>query len=115
MKRSNGLDPDDLRAIVLALPEAHEGGHMGHPDFRVGRKIFATLHPDGVTASFKTTPGNLDALVVADPKTYRAVWGGRYLAVDLRRVARAALCAIAADAWCLTAPKGLVEAHRSRQ
>jgi len=110
MSPRRALDGDDLRAIVLALPEAVEGAHMGHPDFRVRDKIFATLHPDGVTANFKTTPANLDALVAADPKTYRRVWGGRYLAADLRRVKRNALRALAADAWCLTAPKALVQA-----
>jgi hypothetical protein len=78
---------------------------MGHPDFRVRDKIFATLHPDGVTASFKVAGPDLDALVASDPKTFRAVWGGRYLAVDLRRVKPAALRAIATDSWRLLAPK----------
>jgi hypothetical protein len=38
--------PDDVRAIALLLPEVVEGAHMGHPDFRVGGKIFATLWVD---------------------------------------------------------------------
>jgi hypothetical protein len=109
MSRRRTLDGDDLRAIVLALPEAIEGSHMGHPDFRVRNKIFATLHPDGVTAHFKTTPANLDALVAAEPETYRRIWGGRYLAVDLRRVKLDALRALAADAWSLA-----VSSRRSR-
>ena len=33
--------PDEVRALALMLPEASEGAHMGHPDFRVGGKIFA--------------------------------------------------------------------------
>lgn len=33
----------DFRRIALALPEAVEGSHFGHADFRVGGKIFATL------------------------------------------------------------------------
>ncbi|MGH7469814.1 MAG: MmcQ/YjbR family DNA-binding protein [Longimicrobiales bacterium] len=32
-----------FRKIALSFPEAFESSHMGHPDFRVGGKIFATL------------------------------------------------------------------------
>ena len=35
------------RRILLSLPETEEKAHMGHPDFRVGGKIFATLGPPG--------------------------------------------------------------------
>ncbi len=35
-----------FRKLALSLPEAVEKGHMGHPDFRVRNKIFATLQPD---------------------------------------------------------------------
>jgi hypothetical protein len=30
--------------MALALDGALEGAHMGHPDFRVNNRIFATLH-----------------------------------------------------------------------
>ncbi len=33
----------NFRRIALSLPEAVEGSHFGHADFRVGGKIFATL------------------------------------------------------------------------
>ena len=112
MSKRRTLNQNDIRALALALPDAREGSHMGHPDFRVRNKIFATLHPDGCTANFRAAPANLDALVAADPKTYRAVWGGKYLAVDLQRVQVDAVRTIVADAWCLTAPKTLVTAYR---
>lgn len=35
---------DQTRKILLRQP-ATEGEHHGHPDFRVGNKIFATLWP----------------------------------------------------------------------
>ena len=38
---------DDFRRLALALPGAEEHAHMGHPDFRVGGGIFATLHRAG--------------------------------------------------------------------
>jgi hypothetical protein len=33
----------DFRRLALSLPGAEEGSHMGSADFRVGRRIFATL------------------------------------------------------------------------
>jgi len=32
-----------FREIALSFPEAVEAAHMGHPDFRVAGRIFATL------------------------------------------------------------------------
>ena len=34
---------DDFRRIALSLEDVEEDSHMGHPDFRVGGRIFATL------------------------------------------------------------------------
>ncbi len=32
-----------FRRVALALPGALEGSHQGHADFRLGKRIFATL------------------------------------------------------------------------
>ena len=32
------------RKIALGFDGAEERSHMGHPDFRVGGRLFATLH-----------------------------------------------------------------------
>jgi hypothetical protein len=93
---------DDVRRIALALPDAVEGSHMGHPDFRVRGRIFASLPRDGLTASLKISGADLDALVAADPGTYRAVWGGRWLSVTLSTVRHDALAALIADAHAAT-------------
>jgi hypothetical protein len=45
------MTPDEFRRLALALPEAVESEHMGHPDFRVRKKIFATLCRPTDTAS----------------------------------------------------------------
>ena len=37
------MTAEEFRRIALGLPEALEDEHMGHPDFRVRGKIFATL------------------------------------------------------------------------
>ena len=45
-----------FRSLALGLEEAVEGAHMGHPDFRVGGRIFATLQPGPKTGMVKLTP-----------------------------------------------------------
>lgn len=45
----------DFRKLARSFPEAEERSHMGHPDFRVGGKIFATLGPDGDWGMVKLT------------------------------------------------------------
>ena len=49
------MTPDDFRRIALEFPEAVEGAHMGHADFRVRNRIFATL-PDDATGMVKLAP-----------------------------------------------------------
>jgi hypothetical protein len=102
------ITQDDVRRIALALPEAHEGAHMGHADLRVRNKIFASLPSDPRTVSMKISPANLDALVAADPETYRDVWAGRWVGVSLDRITTRALRELLTDAWRLTAPRSLV-------
>ncbi len=40
------MTAEEFRRIAISLPEAFEDEHMGHPDFRVLGKIFATLGPE---------------------------------------------------------------------
>lgn len=99
-----------VRAWALALPEAHEGSHMGRADLRVRDKIFATLPADGQTVNMKSTPANLDALVRSAPDVFKDVWAGRWFAVRLDGIDAAEVRALLEDAWRLTAPKTLVAA-----
>jgi hypothetical protein len=111
MPRRKPLTQADARALALELPETHEASHMGTPDLRVRGKIFATLPAAGKTVNVKTTPLNLDALVQANATTYRDVWGGRWVGVDLARVTRTELRDLLLEAWTLAAPKSLVRAY----
>lgn len=40
------MTANEFRRIALGFADAIEGAHMGHPDFRVSGRIFATLHAD---------------------------------------------------------------------
>ncbi len=102
------LTQADGRRFALALPEAHEGAHMGHADLRVRNRIFASLPNDPRLVVVKIAPANLDALVAVDPATFRDVWGGRWVGVTLSRVSARVLREMLRDAWALTAPKALV-------
>jgi hypothetical protein len=37
------MTANEFRRLALSLPKVAEAAHMGHPDFRVAGKIFATL------------------------------------------------------------------------
>jgi hypothetical protein len=71
-------DSTDFRRIALGLLGAVEGAHMGHPDFRVGGKIFATLHADDVHGMVKLTPDQQQRLVEEHPAAFTfesGAWG----------------------------------------
>lgn len=70
------MTQDDFRRLALALPEAVEGAHMGHPDFRVGGKIFATLSQSGDLGMTKLTPDQQEVLCAAEPAIFAPVPGG---------------------------------------
>ena len=41
------MTAEEFRKLALSFPETIEASHVGHPDFRVRGKIFATLgYPD---------------------------------------------------------------------
>lgn len=66
-----------FRRLALSLPGVVESAHMGHPDFRVGKRIFATLgHPDAAWGMVKLAPEEQRMLIEAEPRVFRAVPGG---------------------------------------
>src|SRR5580658_9911263 len=68
------MTPDQYREIALSLPDAVEGSHSGHADFRVGGRIFATLWKgDGVVI---LTPEQQESVVRSNPLTFAPVKGG---------------------------------------
>lgn len=102
----------DFRKIALALPEAVEGAHGQHPDFRVGRTIFASLdYPDVGWAMVKLTPAQQTRFVVREQPTFSPVagaWGRRgYTNIELRNAKASAVREALMLAWRNCAPKRL--------
>jgi hypothetical protein len=87
---------------------------MGHPDFRVGGKIFATLgHPDDRHGMVKLSPDQQADCVESDPASFApaaGAWGrGGSTTVRLKSADTELLRKALAAAWRRAAPKGLGE------
>ena len=69
---------NDFRRIALGMEGAVEGAHMGHPDFRVNNRIFATLHHDPAFAMVALTPDQQEQFTSAHPDAFApeaGAWG----------------------------------------
>lgn len=103
---------DEFRTMALSLPETLEAAHMGHPDFRVRGKIFATLgYPAVGWGVVKLTPPQQKRLVDAEPVVFvpaKGAWGRQGMtSVHLRAARKTTVRDALAAAWTNTAPKPL--------
>jgi hypothetical protein len=109
------MTANKFRSIAISFPEATEQAHMGHPDFRVRGKIFATLGPDEDWGMVKLTPDQQSSLVRGAPSAFHPAAGawGRWGCTMIQlcdadeSTVRGALIA----AWRNTAPKRLVREY----
>jgi hypothetical protein len=72
------MTADGFRRIAVGMKDVLEGAHMGHPDFRVNGKIFATIHPDHAYGMVKLTPEQQQHFVRVHPATFapeNGAWG----------------------------------------
>lgn len=102
----------EFRRLALSLPEVTEASHMGHPDFRMKKRIFATLgHPGPGWAMIKLAPEEQEWLVRADPDTFTPVpgaWGRAGCTnVRLRSARKGPVLEALTSAWRRRAPKSL--------
>jgi hypothetical protein len=100
--------------MALSLPATSEAAHMGHPDFRVGGKIFATLaYTNEALGMVKLTPGQQALYVQADPEVFLPVKGGwgrqGCTHVRLESATENTLRKALVAAWRNTAPKRVAE------
>ncbi|HYO29181.1 MAG TPA: MmcQ/YjbR family DNA-binding protein [Thermomicrobiales bacterium] len=97
---------DDLRRLVAQLPGTEERAHGGHPDFRVGGRIFACLSADEASAVVRLGLGEAAALAAsrsgaAPLVSTRGSFG--WVRLDLARVSGRDLYALLEEAWRLRA------------
>ena len=108
------MTADDFRNLALELPETTEASHMGHADFRVRGKIFATLpYPDEDCGMVKLTPEQQAEFVRAAPAIFEPFpggWGARGATlVRLRSAKPNTVRPALVTAWRNTAPKRLAQ------
>jgi len=103
------MTANEFRRLALGLPESTEAAHMGHPDFRVGGRIFATLgYPRQDLGVVMLTPEQQELFVQSEPKTFTPVpggWGRKGCThVRLRAAKKAAVREALTVAWRNRAP-----------
>lgn len=107
------MSPEAFRTVALSLPGSIEGSHGGHPDFRVGGKVFASLWDDDLHGMVKLTPEQQLEYVEAHPEVFAPVkgtWGIRGCTRVTLKAAKAPILRRAMrDAWRNTAPKRVAE------
>ena len=100
---------DEFRRLALSRPDAAAKEHMGHPDFRVGGKIFATVgYPDQHTAMVKLTPMEQEQFVHDQPDVFvpvKGAWGRQGCTqVRLRTAKKPVVRQALRAAWARIAP-----------
>jgi hypothetical protein len=98
-----------FRKLALTLPQSSESQHQNHPDFRVGKRVFASLgYPDSSWGMIKLTPAQQLRQVAAHPGVFvpvKGAWGARGSTnVKLSASTRATLWPALVEAWKNTAP-----------
>jgi hypothetical protein len=86
------MSPETFRRLALELPEVEERAHMGHPDFRVRGRIFASLAvPSEEWATLALGSDHQEVLVKSHPEVFSpaaGAWGARGWTRVLLRAAR---------------------------
>lgn len=99
---------DAARKAALSLPEAEEQPHFHLASFRVGKKIFATIHEDKNYVMVKLTPLDQSVFCAFDKEVIFPVPGGWGLKgatyINLKKVKKAMLMDALTTAWKTTAP-----------
>jgi hypothetical protein len=93
-----------VRELVASLPGAVESAHHGHPDFRVQKKIFATLSEAEDRAALRLTQPEARELASRQPTVFRLVSDREpysYVSVLLDAVAEDEFADLLEHAWTL--------------
>ena len=105
---------DDIRRSALALPQAYEADHHGIPSFRVGKKIFCTVHLDRPRIVLKLDREVQLNMIAAHPGVveecdYQPRHGWTFVWFETSDLPT--LEALLSMAWAAVAPKKLLKAQ----
>jgi predicted DNA-binding protein (MmcQ/YjbR family) len=105
-----------VRELVFELADTVEGTHHGHPDFRVKKKIFATLSEAEDRAALRLTHLEARALAQRDPAVFRLVSDREpigWVSVLLADVDESEFADLLQEAWSLRATEPTPTRRRS--
>ena len=113
------MTPEAFRRFALSLPEAHEEPHFERASFRVGKKIFATLVPDGREAMIKLPVAEeAEEWIASKPELFFSygTWTTRNgaLGLHLAQAPAKLVQPLLVEAWRALAPKRAVAAVEGR-
>lgn len=105
------VTPESFRKLALSHKDAVESAHMGHPDFRVAGRIFATLGaPDDQWGMVKLTPEQQAMFLAVEKEVFRpaaGAWGRQGCTlVHLKKVRKQMLASAIEVAWQNAIEKG---------
>ena len=109
-----------FRKLVLSFAEAEERAHHGHPDFRVGGKIFATLgYPELTCGVVHLTPEQQAEMMHDHPLVFSPAagkWGqDGSTVVRLTNATRTVLKPAVEAAWNNAVAKSAKTSSRARR
>lgn len=108
-----GVSVEEFFTLVDELPEVQMGRGGDWISLKVRGKGFGYLWEETETVGVKATIEEQIALVAERPDVFEVQFtAGRFgwVVIHLDRIDRDELFELVAEAWCLTAPKQLVEA-----
>ena len=99
----------------MSLPETTEEPHFEKSSFRVRKKIFATVPPDGKSLNVHVDPAEARALIEENPAAFEEIWFGKKVKTDWVQVNLAAADAVEVrellrEAWRHKAPPRVLAA-----
>jgi hypothetical protein len=113
------MDGNDFRRLALGMDGAIEGAHMGHPDFRVNGRIFATLDHDETRCMVKLSPEEQAEFMRSEPDTFvpaAGAWGRQGCTlVTIAQVDENVLGEAITLAWQLAVRSSIAKTPRTRR
>jgi hypothetical protein len=111
-----GVSIDEFMGMLGKLPEVEQNDSADWMSLKVRGKGFGYLWEKTETVGLKATIEEQIALVAERPEVFEAQFtAGRFgwVVVHLAKIDSDELFELVTEAWCLTAPKQLVEAHEA--